>query len=125
MENADCVKKLIEAGADVNNASEDNEKEGNTPLMAAIALRNIQCVRELIQAGADLNIPDKNGQTALMITSGDIIDNCLPELMKAGAEVNSTFLANIARKLLMKENTEGIHINYYILVFYVKEFCQI
>ena len=105
---ADCVKKLIEAGADVNNAHQDNERERNTPLMAAMGLGNVQCVRELIQAGADLNIPDKNGMTALIITSGYTIDNCLPELMKAGAEVNPCFVADIARQLLMEENTEGI-----------------
>ena len=110
----DCVKKLIEAGADVNNASQD--KEGNTPLMEAINVWNVQCVRELIQAGADLNIPDKNGQTALMITSGDIRNEIFPKLMKAGAEVNPAFLADIARKLLMEENTGGIHVNFYIVI---------
>ena len=68
----------------MNNASQDKDREGYTPLMAAMGIGNVQCIRELIQAGADLNIPDKNGMTALMITSGDIIDNCLPELIKAG-----------------------------------------
>ena len=115
---ADCVKKLIEAGADVNNAHQDNgEREGNTPLMAAIGVLNVRCVRELIQAGADLNIPDKNGLTALMGTSG--YGSCLPELMKAGAEVNPAFLANIARKLLVEENTGGIQMNCLILTLIV------
>ena len=115
---ADCVKKLIEAGADVNNAHQDNgEREGNTPLIAAIGVLNVRCVRELIQGGADLNIPGKNGLTALMGTSG--YGSCLPELMKAGAEVNPAFLANIARKLLVEENTGGIQINCSILTLIV------
>ena len=104
-ENVDCVKKLIAAGADVNNASQDNEGEGNTPLIAAIKVWNVECVRELVQAGADLNIPDKNGQTALMITSGDRRPELFPVLMKAGAEVNTAILADIARKLPMDEQT--------------------
>ena len=86
--------------------------------MAAMGLGNVQCVRELIKAGADLNIPDKNGLTALVKTSGYAINNGFHELMKAGAEVNSTFLADIARKLLMEANTGGIQINCYILVFH-------
>ena len=104
--NAGCVSKLIEAGADVNNAYQDNgEREGNTPLMAAEwGITDVQSIKELIKAGADLNIPDKNGMTFLMKTSR-VGNECRPflELMKAGAEVNTAFLADIARKLLMEE----------------------
>ena len=85
----------------------DNERQGNTPLMAAIAIGKPECIWELIQAGADLNIPDKNGRTPLMHTSGFTIDKCFPELMKAGAEVNPGFLAGIARKRLMEQDTIG------------------
>ena len=105
---AGCVKKLIEAGADVNNTAQDNEREGNTPLMAAVISGNVQCVRELIQVGAHLNIPDKDGMTALMITSGFISHEIFLELMKAGAKVDTVFLAKIARKLLMAANRAGI-----------------
>ena len=101
---ADCVKKLIEAGADVNNASQDKNREGNTPLMAAIEKGNIECVRELIKAGVDLNIPEINRMRALITTSSWRQDNCFSELMKAGAEVISPFLASIARKLFTSEN---------------------
>ena len=91
----------------MNNASQDNDREADKPLMAAIEVWNIECVRELIQAGADLNIPDKNGKTALMITSGDRRPELFPVLMKAGAEVNLAFPADIARKLLTEKNVGG------------------
>ena len=116
---ADCVKKLIEAGADVNNASQDNEREGNTPSMAAMVSRNAQCVRELIKAGADLNIPDKNGMTALMIASDYLDKGDFFQLIKTGAEVNLTFLADIARKLLMAADRAGIQYSLLQTIFIV------
>ena len=76
--------------------------------MAAMRSGNVQCVRELIQVGAHLNIPDKDGMTALMITSGFISREIFLELMKAGAKVDTVFLAKIARKLLMAANRAGI-----------------
>ena len=102
---ADCVKKLIEAGADVNNASQDKDREGNTPLIAAIEKGNIECIKELIKAGVDLNIPEINRMKALITTSNYRKDNCFSELMKAGAEVISPFLASIARELFASGNT--------------------
>ena len=105
---ADCVNKLIEAGADVNNTCHTNdEREGYTPLMAAGVSGNVQCVRKLIQAGADLNIPGKDGITALMTASTDRKGEIFPILMKAGAEVNLAILADITRKLLREENVGG------------------
>ena len=91
----------------MNNASQDKDREGNTPLIAATNLGNFECVRELIKAAADLNIPDKNGMTALMIASGAMGPEQFLELMKAGAEVDTTYLAVIAKKLLIAKNRAG------------------
>ena len=96
----DCVKKLIDAGADVN----IDGSQGCTPFEAAIEEDEVECVKETIQAGADLNIPDK-GETPLMLTGRFRSKRCFHELVKAGAEVNMGFLAKIARQLLREENT--------------------
>ena len=100
----DCVKKLIEAGADVNRR---NQSQSNTPLTAAIEKESVQCLKVLIQGGADFNITHKKKITALVMASGCKKDNCFSELIKAGAEANSTFLGGIARDLLALEDTAG------------------
>ena len=102
--NTDCVKKLIEVGADVNS---DNDSEGNTPLMTAIENGKPECVKELIPSGADLNIKYKKKMTALVVASGFQRHKCFSEMMKAGAELNPSFLGDIARKVLASKDTGG------------------
>ena len=96
----DCVKKLIEAGADVN-----SDHQANTTLVSAVGTGNVECVKVLIQAGADLNISGKNEITALMTAIGHSEYNCLSELIKTGAEVNPSFLVDVTRKLFACEDT--------------------
>ena len=105
--NVVCVQKLIEAGADVNSRSKIGS-QSNTPLTAAIENGNVECVKELIQAGVDLNILEKSRIPGLITTSSCKTENCFSELMKAGAEVNSSFLALIAKELFASENTDGM-----------------
>jgi len=59
----DLARLLIDRGADIN----AKDKEGRTPLMAAISRGNIQIVRMLLDEGADVNIHDESGITALII----------------------------------------------------------
>lgn len=57
----DIVSDLIEAGAPLN----DQDKEGQTPLMVAARNNNLDTVKALVNAGADLNVRDNHGFTAL------------------------------------------------------------
>ena len=79
-----CLRLLIEAGADVN-ISNDN---WNTPLMLAAAKDNEQCLRMLLQAGANRDKTNAKGRTALMVAVKKDSESCVCELLKAGADVN-------------------------------------
>ena len=89
----EMVKKLIEAGADVNHTGSELNA-----LMAAVLKGHTDCVLELIRAGADLNIRNKDGMTALMFAIEGNADACVTALVKAGAEINTKLLAAEARK---------------------------
>jgi ankyrin repeat protein len=55
------VKRLLEAGADVNGKAED----GTTALIAAVLSGQVAAVEQLLKAGAHLNASGKRGFTAL------------------------------------------------------------
>ena len=59
----DCVKHLLEAGADINHV----DSEGRTALIAACYMGHLACVRELIIWGADIEVQDQDGRTALSV----------------------------------------------------------
>ena len=80
----DEVKRLIEAGADVNAQS----KKGVTALMLASLMGHPEVAKLLIEAGADVNEKEKLGVTALMLTSGQGHPDVAKLLIKAGADVN-------------------------------------
>ena len=48
----DCVKHLLEAGADINHV----DSEGRTALIAACYMGHLACVRELIIWGGDIEV---------------------------------------------------------------------
>ena len=63
-------------------------KNGLTPLMAAVADDQFKCVKLLIQAGADVNKRDNEDDTALSIAGQFAHYNCLKVLLQAGAKIN-------------------------------------
>ena len=112
------LKKLIEAGADMNKIDKYYEY---TPLMIAAACGYNDCIMQLIRGGADVNIKEvgvningadvnikgDHGRTAMMIACYKSRPSSVTALIKAGAEVNTTFLANVDRELLLLQDTKG------------------
>ena len=60
------VELLIQAEADVNKFSESQELLDETALMAATSTGNLKITELLLKAGADVNLPNSDGNTALM-----------------------------------------------------------
>jgi ankyrin repeat protein len=105
-EDAAKVKKLLDAGADVNgymmvdigsSAMAVSHAVTRTPLMAASAVGNTEIAEILIDAGADLDAQMRGGslsmgETVLIdaINQGMLIGNtdCVELLIKKGADVN-------------------------------------
>ena len=64
---AECVRLLVAAGADVNQAA---PRTGNTALMAAAAHAWIETVKELAKQGAELEAQDRRGLRAIDHAAG-------------------------------------------------------
>jgi ankyrin repeat protein len=86
------VKKLIDAGADLNLQTE----EGETALIFASCFSNTQStentVKLLIDGGAELNLQKENGESALILASylsnTTSTENTVKMLIDAGADLN-------------------------------------
>ncbi len=84
------VRALIDAGADVNAATE----KGSTALMFAVYKGHVEIVKLLLAAKADVNAANKDGATALMWATLDrsVEWDCsvgiAKLLLEAGADVN-------------------------------------
>lgn len=78
----EVLKKLIQAGANLNLQS----KKGETALLLAVKRNRPEIVQILIDARADLNLTNQHGMTALMLA----IENTelLNKLIQAGANLN-------------------------------------
>ncbi len=60
---AEIVRLLLKNGARLDAIA--SNAIGNTPVMAAIAGRNLEAIKSLVGAGANLRLIDKNGYNAL------------------------------------------------------------
>ena len=85
-DDVECVKFLIEKGADVNKA---HEKTGNTPVICAAEGGSYECLKFLIEEGADVNHANNKGYSALWYTVIRGKSKCTQVLIEAGADVNS------------------------------------
>jgi len=82
-DNEDFVKKLLNAGAQINAVSEDR---GYTAVMDAVWRGNYEITKLLIEKGAELNTISKEGQSNLVLAVGaDRIKIC-EILAKNGAD---------------------------------------
>ena len=97
---ADCVKELIAAGADVNKYSE----ESVSPLVIATRGEHVECVKELLKAGADVNATD-GVDTALMVACEEGNEVIVKMLLENGADVN--FENSVGRTALYVAVTHG------------------
>ena len=77
----ECIKTLIEAGAEINSGSP-------TALLAAASEGHVQCVKLLVQEGADLDIRNKNGLTALMAAELKGYMECVKLLIQEGTDLD-------------------------------------
>lgn len=82
-DNEDFVKKLLDAGAKINESSEDR---GYTAVMDAVWRGNYEITKLLIERGAELNTISKEGQSNLVLAVGaDRVKIC-EILAKNGAD---------------------------------------
>lgn len=77
-----CIKLLLEAGAEVNGQNE----AGSTALMTAVHWGNLDCARLLINAGASVNLRDSRGRTALFHAVAASRESMCSILLAAGAD---------------------------------------
>ena len=81
--NSECLKILLEAGADVNHVY-------NKVALAITAVSGYDCCMSLlIEAGADVNHKYKNGKSTLFLAAENCYIKCMKLLIKKGAEVTS------------------------------------
>ena len=85
-DHTECVKKLLDAGADVNFMTQSGER----PLTFAAERGRPEIVELFIASGALVNSTNMNGFTALCKAAKYGQERCVEILLKAGAHVNTS-----------------------------------
>jgi len=81
--NAEILRLLIHAGAQLNSQADDR---GTSALIDSVMGKKYILVSDLVKAGAELNIRSKDGQTALVVAVGAGDEMMVETLLKAGAD---------------------------------------
>ena len=105
--NKDIVQSIIDQGADVNAANNENA----TALMLASKKGSVDAINVLISAGADQTIEDANGNTWIHYAfGGDGNKDVLQSIIDLGADVNATNKENATALMLASEkgNVDGL-----------------
>src|SRR5690606_18934067 len=82
---AELVRRLIEAGADVSAAND----YGSTPMSEAAVRGDAEILEMLLDAGADVDSPNADGQTALMVLARTDNVAAARLLLERGANVDA------------------------------------
>ena len=86
----ECLKLLIDKGADVNAMGQHPFRDNQTALMCAARCGFTSGLNMLLAAGADVNMKDKKyGKPPLNYAAESGIEECLKILIDAGADVNA------------------------------------
>jgi len=106
------VGELIRAGADVDHIS--SGKDADTPLNAAISLRNKAVVQLLLDVGADINKKDGDGFKPIDIAILSQEPNFLKLLIESGADIeeraNNSHKSKPLDLAVKTENTDMMEI---------------
>jgi ankyrin repeat protein len=90
---AAAVKKLLDAGADVNARDERPRRKGWTPLMLAAAGGHLEVVRRLLDAGGDFSLKDDNEKDNAGGFSFVVNEGGVEMALEAGFQLHRTALA--------------------------------
>ncbi|KAI1817170.1 ankyrin repeat-containing domain protein [Poronia punctata] len=84
----------------------------STPLINAAAYMPISSLELLLDAGADINLPDNDGDTALIVASGRGDEEVVAFLLGHGADIMHTSFRgeNALQSALKEENTDCLRV---------------
>jgi len=85
MDKTECVKYLVECGADINQQGMDAD---HSVLSLAVENNNVELVKFLVEKGADVNIKDMFGRPPLYHATVKGYPNLITYLAANGADVN-------------------------------------
>lgn len=107
--NADRVRYLLEAGADVNYTNLDGKDFDMTALLYAAGRGHTEVVKLLIDSGADLNVKDAGGATAMELAEASGFTDIV-RLIKAavGSGLGDTSKAETVEALLLKISASSV-----------------
>ncbi|HYL92270.1 MAG TPA: ankyrin repeat domain-containing protein [Alphaproteobacteria bacterium] len=83
--NYECMTEQIKAGMNVNSRAPD----GSSPLMKAVARKDLASVRLLLNSGAQTDVADNRSYTPLMFAAMGNSPEIVRELLAHGADANA------------------------------------